>query len=59
MKRGPGGAARQATALRQEGVNVGTGTLGELTVDLGRFGWFPSRLPSEEGTASESDSEPV
>lgn len=46
--RGPGGAARQAAALRGEGVTVDTGSLGELTVDLGRFGWFPDMLPSEE-----------
>ena len=59
MDRGAGGAARQAAALRQEGVSVRTGALGELTVNLGTFGWFPSRLPSEEGTASESESEPA
>lgn len=46
--RGPGGAARQAAALRGEGVTVDKGSLGELTVDLGRFGWFPDMLPSEE-----------
>ncbi|KAI4088154.1 MAG: hypothetical protein LQ339_008765 [Xanthoria mediterranea] len=32
--RGPGGAARQAAALRQEGVTVGTTALGEFIVDL-------------------------
>lgn len=57
MVRGPGGAARQAAALRQEGVTVGRGQLGELMVDFGTFGWFPNRLPSEEGGASDSDSE--
>lgn len=53
--RGPGGAARQAAALRREGVMVDTGPLGELTVDLVAFGWFPSTLPSEEAEASESE----
>lgn len=24
------------------------GSLGELPVDLGRFGWFPDMLPSQE-----------
>lgn len=46
--RGVNGAARQATALRREGVTVETGHLGELTVNLVTFGWFPDGLPSEE-----------
>jgi hypothetical protein len=46
--RGPGGAARQAAALRQEGVIVNTGNMGVLSVDLGAYGWFPASLPSEE-----------
>ena len=46
--RGPGGAARQAAALCREGVTVDTGSLGELTMDLGRFGWLPDMLPSQE-----------
>ena len=46
--RGPGGASRQAAALRGEGVVVATGHLGELTIDFGTYGWFPSRLPSED-----------
>ena len=37
---------------------VGRGHLGELTIDFGTFGWFPSCLPSEEGQASESEAEP-
>lgn len=53
--RGPDGAARQAAALRREGVTVGTGHLGELTVDFGTFGWFPNSLPSEVADDSESD----
>lgn len=36
--------------------------MGEWWVDLGKFGWYPDRLPSEEGmtessSGSESDSE--
>jgi len=55
-QRGPGGAASQAAALRREGVQVSTGAMGELKVDLGTYGWFPSSLPSEV-SAEESDSE--
>lgn len=55
--RGPGGAARQAAALRQEGVTIDTGHLGELTVDFGAFGWFPSILPSEAAEDNESEEE--
>lgn len=45
------GRRRQAEALRAEGVEVreNTGGLGEMTVDLGQYGWFPDQLPSEEG----------
>ena len=56
--RGPGGATRQAAVLRQEGVVVGRGHLGELMIDFGAFGWFPNCLPSEEGQASDSEVEP-
>ena len=45
--RGPGGAARQAAALRQERVTVDDGSLGELSIDFTIYGWFPYRLPSE------------
>ena len=55
--RGPGGALRQAAFLRREGVIVGLGSLGELTVDLDAYGWFPDFLPSEEAEASESEEE--
>ncbi|QUC21771.1 uncharacterized protein UV8b_06014 [Ustilaginoidea virens] len=41
----PGGAQRQADALRAEGVAVARGALGEWTVDLEQYGWFPSALP--------------
>ncbi|KAF9481484.1 MGMT family protein, partial [Pholiota conissans] len=42
--RGPGtdGAQRQRDALIAEGVEVTTGRTGEMRVNLGQFGWFPS-----------------
>jgi len=46
---GPGSAARQAAALRQEGVRVDADSMGDYYVDFARYGWFPDRLPSEEG----------
>ncbi|KAI4231436.1 MAG: hypothetical protein LQ349_005613 [Xanthoria aureola] len=55
--RGPGGASRQAAALRQEGVTVETTALGEFIVDLSIFGWFPTRLPSEEDATTGADDE--
>jgi len=56
--RGPGSAARQAAALRREGVHVEEDSMGVFSVDLGRFGWFPDVLPSEAAESSEeSDSE--
>ncbi|KAF2086638.1 MGMT family protein [Saccharata proteae CBS 121410] len=55
--RGPGGASRQAEALRQEGVYVGRGSLGEFVVDFAAYGWFPEELPSE--TAEAADDEEV
>jgi methylated-DNA-protein-cysteine methyltransferase-like protein len=53
--RGPSCAARQATALRAEGVEVSEDAMSEYTVDLGRFGWFPDVLPSEAGMVESSD----
>ncbi|KAK1024969.1 Alkyltransferase-like protein 1, partial [Friedmanniomyces endolithicus] len=44
---GAGGAARQEAALTLEGVEVSRGNLGERTIDLGTYGWFPRRLPSD------------
>lgn len=41
----PGGAARQAERLRQEGVTVYTDAMGEMSVELVVVGWFPSDLP--------------
>ncbi|KAF2745099.1 MGMT family protein [Sporormia fimetaria CBS 119925] len=55
--RGPGGAARQAAALRAEGVEVQQDAMGEFSVDMARFGWFPSVLPSEEGLEEGRDEE--
>ncbi|KAF2244103.1 DNA binding methylated-DNA--cysteine S-methyltransferase [Trematosphaeria pertusa] len=55
--RGPSGASRQAAVLRAEGVEVTQGALGEFTVDFGRYGWFPSVLPSEAGLVESSDEE--
>ena len=57
-QRGPSGASRQAAALRAEGVEVTEGAMGEFTVDLEAFGWFPGVLPSEEeGVSVESSDE--
>ena len=39
-----GGAARQADALRQEGVEVTTDAMGEMYTDLETYGWFPQEL---------------
>ena len=52
--RGPGGAARQEAVLLQEGVQVGHGPLGERTVDLANYGWFPNHLPGEESDDEEA-----
>jgi methylated-DNA-protein-cysteine methyltransferase-like protein len=35
-------------ALQAEGVTVSTDALGELSVDLAEYGWFPNSLPSED-----------
>ncbi|TWU70781.1 hypothetical protein ED733_001586 [Metarhizium rileyi] len=43
----PDGALNQAEALRDEGVRVTRGAMGELMVDFDEYGWFPSVLPSE------------
>ena len=55
----PSGAANQAQVLRREGVAVDTGSLGELSVDLAEYGWFPRQLPSEAaaGIAPPDDSD--
>ncbi|KAI9372310.1 hypothetical protein BJX61DRAFT_507697, partial [Aspergillus egyptiacus] len=45
----PGSAERQAEALRDEGVEVESDSMGDFYVDFGRYGWFPAELPSEMG----------
>ncbi|KAI8957924.1 DNA binding methylated-DNA--cysteine S-methyltransferase [Daldinia sp. FL1419] len=50
----PSGARNQATALRNEGVTITTGALGELMVDFSECGWFPNELPSEVEEDEES-----
>ena len=57
FSRGANGAARQAVALRQEGVTVSRGALGEHTVDFSEYGWFPHMLPSDEAESGDSDSD--
>lgn len=55
--RGDGGlgASRQAQKLGEEGVEVHQARgVEDQWVDLGRYGWFPKRLPSE---ADEEDSD--
>lgn len=59
---GAGGRNRQANALRAEGVEVMADAMGELAVDLKRYGWFPRQLPSEAaggggGNADDAGSE--
>lgn len=58
--RGDGGGAanRHAIRLRQEGVEVTDGRgLDEAHVDLGTYGWFPSRLPNDEDSDDDLDVE--
>lgn len=43
--------------LRQEGVTVERSAMGELSVDLSEYGWFPAMLPSEEAEIEASDDE--
>lgn len=51
----PSGTLNQAAALEAEGVTVHRDAMGELSVDLTEFGWFPRRLPSAEGEGSSSE----
>lgn len=55
--RGANGAARQAAALRQEGVIVERSSMGEFSVDFATYGWFPVMLPSDEAEIETSDSD--
>jgi methylated-DNA-protein-cysteine methyltransferase related protein len=54
---GGSGALRQVQSLRTEGVVVndeGNG-IAEAWVDLGRWGWFPTKIPGEEDSESENE----
>jgi methylated-DNA-protein-cysteine methyltransferase-like protein len=58
--RGDDGAAvnRQADKLRAEGVEVNDARgIEEMSVDLGRFGWWPTTLPGEHSDESEQEDE--
>ncbi|KAK4059892.1 hypothetical protein Trihar35433_10436 [Trichoderma harzianum] len=44
----PSGAANQAVELQREGVEVTRTAMGEYTVDLEVYGWFPEELAEEE-----------
>lgn len=50
---GAGSRNRQAAALQAEGVVVIADAMGELSVDLKRYGWFPRELPSETAEGEE------
>jgi hypothetical protein len=56
-QRGPGAASHQADALRREGVEIREDAMGQYTIDLARYGWFPDVLPSEAGLVESSDEE--
>jgi methylated-DNA-protein-cysteine methyltransferase-like protein len=56
-QRGPGSAGRQADALRREGVEIREDAMGQYTIDLAQYGWFPDVLPSESGLVESSDEE--
>ncbi|KAK8150467.1 hypothetical protein G3M48_001675 [Beauveria asiatica] len=49
----PTAVRTQAELLRDEGVEVVAGGLGELSVNLDEYGWFPLVLPSEEQGGAE------
>jgi len=49
----PSGAQNQAEALKAEGVTVTTGPLGELSVDLAEYGWFPAVPDGSDGEDEE------
>ncbi|KAH7070201.1 6-O-methylguanine DNA methyltransferase [Paraphoma chrysanthemicola] len=55
--RGPSAASHQADALRREGVDIREDAMGQYTVDLAKYGWFPDVLPSEAGLVESSDEE--
>jgi methylated-DNA-protein-cysteine methyltransferase-like protein len=56
-RRGPSAASHQADALRREGVEVTRDAMGQYSVDMAKYGWFPDILPSEAGLVESSDEE--
>jgi hypothetical protein len=56
-QRGPSAASHQADVLRREGVEIREDALGQYTVDLARYGWFPDVLPSESSLVESSEEE--
>jgi len=56
-QRGPSAASHQADALRREGVEVREDAMGQYTIDMSVFGWFPDVLPSEAGLVESSEEE--
>lgn len=57
VQRGPSAASHQADALRREGVEVREDAMGQYTVDLAKYGWFPDVLPSESDQVESSEDE--
>ncbi|KAK2808502.1 hypothetical protein FQN50_004711 [Emmonsiellopsis sp. PD_5] len=57
--RGPGSAARQAAVLEQEGVAVQADSMGEYSIDLGRYGWYPERLAGDESDESDGNGDSI
>lgn len=57
--RGPGtsGADNQRQELEAEGIEVSVGRMGDMRVDLKRYGWFPApgTLHENEDDSSEAD----
>ncbi|EXJ80849.1 methylated-DNA-protein-cysteine methyltransferase like protein [Capronia epimyces CBS 606.96] len=56
--RGDDGAAanRQAERLRAEGVEVNNARgIEEMSIDFGKYGWFPQQLPGEESEISDDE----
>ncbi|KAK1834493.1 6-O-methylguanine DNA methyltransferase [Podospora conica] len=51
----PSATLNQATALEAEGVVVTRDALGELSVDLKTYGWFPRILPSAAARGEVAD----
>jgi methylated-DNA-protein-cysteine methyltransferase-like protein len=55
---GVNGARRQAETLRLEGVVVEENAMGEYSVSLAEYGWFPDELsPDNEEEEQDKDEE--